>query len=98
MPLVFVRPRRGARKQEDVVGAVGERAPVFVAGDHPFVPVYLAVDVDLTVVVNIGLKPDPLTCHHLAFDLLRDAYFEPVPGEGESRGAALLNVPVLFTR
>ena len=31
--------RLDAREQLDVVGAVGERAPVFVAGDHPLVAV-----------------------------------------------------------
>ena len=53
------RARNRALLDEDPLGRV-------VACDDPQVPVDVTVHVDLSVVVDIGLEPDPAACHIFA--------------------------------
>jgi hypothetical protein len=64
--------------------------------DDPVDPVNLTVNVDFTVVVDVGLEPDPSPRDVLPSHLGRDGQADAVPGEREADGAALLDIGVLL--
>ncbi len=59
-------------------------------------PVDLTVNVDFTVVVDVGLEPDSSPGDVLPPHLRRDGQADAIPGEREADGTALLDVAVLL--
>ena len=78
-------------------GRIGHQDPLahVVAGYDPDVPVDFAVDVDFAVVVHVALEPRPAARDALPVNLGRNGDLDPVPGEGEPGGQALLDVHVV---